>query len=108
MKKKKSSAAGVKYDGHKERWDLLPFQVVGEVVKVLTVGAVKYAPDNWKYVPEGPRRYFAACIRHMTAWQSGEKMDKETGLSHLAHAICCLVFMLWWELNGTPEDRGKK
>ena len=64
------------------------------VIRVLTYGAAKYERDNWKHVENGETRYLAAALRHLAAYQSGESKDEETGESHLAHAICCLVFML--------------
>ena len=84
---------GVKHDGAKDPWHLLPTQPVREVVKVLALGAAKYAPDNWKSVPEWRDRYYSAAMRHLTAWREGEREDTESSVSHLAHAICCLVFL---------------
>jgi hypothetical protein len=95
---------GIKYDGEKPRWDLLPLKEVEEVVKVLTYGAKKYADDNWKKIEPNRERYFSACMRHLVAWKNGEKIDQESGLNHLAHAICCLLFMLWKDKR-EPEMR---
>ena len=39
-------------------------------------------------------RLYAAVFRHMTAWFMGEDLDKESGISHLAHAACSIVFLL--------------
>lgn len=86
---------GTKFDGMKDRWDLLPWREVGEVVKVLTHGAVKYSDDNWKHVDNLRGRYLAAAHRHLAAWTCGERNDRESGLSHLAHAVCCLFFLMW-------------
>jgi len=86
---------GIKYDSEKPRWGLLPWESVKEVVEVLTFGAKKYSPDNWKRVPDARNRYFDAALRHITSWQIGEKMDPETGKAHLSHAACCLLFMIW-------------
>ena len=91
---------GYKADAEKPDWSLLPLDVVEDVVRVLTVGAKKYARDNWQKVPNARERYFAAALRHMTAWQKGEENDPETGLPHLAHAQCCLVFMAWLDKHG--------
>ena len=88
---------GVKFDGDKPRWSLLPFEALSEVVDVLTSGAKKYAPDNWKYVPNAEERYVDAAMRHFTAWIAGEKKDPETGKSHLAHVMCCVLFLMWFE-----------
>jgi len=85
---------GLKYDDLKPDWSLLPMKGFEPVIKVLTYGAQKYARDNWKYVENGETRYLAAALRHLSAYQSGEKTDIETGESHLAHAICCLIFLL--------------
>jgi len=90
---------GTKYDEDKPRWDLLPFTEVEKVVKVLTMGAKKYADDNWQVVEPYDKRYFAATMRHLTAWKSGEKIDSESDQTHLAHAVCCLLFIMWGDDN---------
>lgn len=99
---------GRKDDREKPRFDLLPWGPITEVVKVLTLGAVTYADDNWKQVPRARQRYFSAAQRHLTAWWEGELNDPQTKLSHLAHAVCCLLFLLWFDLNALivklPED----
>lgn len=84
---------GRKLDSDKPRWDLLPLVAASDVVNVLTFGARKYAPDNWRHVPDARRRYFAAAMRHLVAWMGGEKADAESGLPHLAHAACCVLFL---------------
>jgi hypothetical protein len=66
---------------------------------VLTYGAKKYDDHNWQVVPNGPQRYKAAMMRHILAHASGESVDSETGISHLAHAACCVMFMLELELK---------
>lgn len=92
---------GQKYDYGKLRWGLLPNAAVCEVIKVLMRGAEKYETDNWKRVPDARRRYYEAAMRHLTAWWDGERDDPEWGLSHLAHAGCCVLFLLWFEVTGT-------
>ena len=88
---------GIKYDQDKPRWELLPLREVEDVVKVLTAGSKKYSDENWKKIDNIQDRYFSAAMRHMTAQRNGEVLDKETGLPHLSHAICCLLFMAWEE-----------
>lgn len=85
--------AGVKHDRGKDRWDLLPSGSARELVQVLTFGAAKYHPDNWRKVPDARARYYAAAMRHLAAWRDGEQLDEESGLPHLAHALCCIVFL---------------
>lgn len=84
-----------KHDSGKWRFSLLPFSAIKTVVSVLEFGAAKYAVDNWKTVPDARHRYFDASIRHITAWWSGESNDSESNLPHLAHAVCCLLFLMW-------------
>jgi hypothetical protein len=93
-----ATTGGRKFDGGKPQYGLLPVYALEENVKVLTVGAQKYEPDNWKRVPDGPRRYFDAALRHLFAFKRGETNDPETGLHHLAHALCCIQFILDLEL----------
>ena len=84
-----------KFDEDKPMWDLLPYKQVSQVVDVLTFGASKYSIDGWKTVPNARSRYFAATMRHLAAWWEGEKLDKESGIHHLAHAACCIIFLMW-------------
>lgn len=88
---------GKKFDGGKPRWSLVPEGVMEDTIKVLEYGAQKYAPDNWKHVPDATTRYYDAAMRHIDAWWKGEHRDGETGQSHLAHAMCCLMFLQWLE-----------
>ena len=90
---------GRKLDAGKPRWSLLPWNALGAVVSVLEFGARKYAPGNWRHVPDARTRYFDAAQRHLLAWWSGEKSDPETQFPHLAHALCCLLFLLALELE---------
>ena len=42
-------------------------------------------------------RYFSAAHRHIHAWVGGELRDRESGLPHLAHAVCCLLLLAWFD-----------
>jgi hypothetical protein len=85
---------GTKLDAEKNRLDLLPVVAIERTGWVLTYGAQKYAPDNWRKVEGWRWRYFGALLRHLFAWKRGEKLDPESGHPHLAHAACCVLFML--------------
>ena len=89
--------AGRKHDSNKPRYSLLPENTVHNVIQVLEYGAVKYEPDNWKYVPSARTRYYDAAMRHIDDWWNGSEVDEESSLPHLAHAICCLLFLLWFD-----------
>ena len=90
----KAIMAGVKHDQGKPMMGLLPFDSLELVSQVLTYGAKKYAPDNWKKVPDAVSRYEDAMLRHISAYKKGEMLDPESGLPHLAHACCCLMFLI--------------
>jgi hypothetical protein len=92
--------SGLKYDQDKIRYDLYPLAAYEGCTKVLTFGAKKYAPNGWKSVPDAENRYYAALIRHLNAQKDyldsggvGLALDDESGLPHLDHAQCCLVFL---------------
>lgn len=84
---------GRKDDQEKLRFDLLAVKPLEELVRVLMHGAKKYGDFNYRQVPEARRRYYAAALRHLTAWWGGEKLDTESKLSHLSHACACLFFL---------------
>lgn len=89
---------GIKFDNNKRRFSLIPVDVLNEIIDCLEYGAKKYGDDNWQDVAledETNMRYYNATFRHLTAWYEGERDDKESGLSHLSHAICSLMFQLW-------------
>lgn len=88
-----ATTGGRKFDGGKPQYGLLPPNALRATVDILTFGAEKYEPDNWKHVPDSKRRYFDAMQRHLWAWKEGEQNDPETGKNHLAHAMCCLMFL---------------
>jgi hypothetical protein len=88
---------GLKFDKEKLRYDLLPVECIEEVVKVLTMGSIKYGPNNWQDVEPFEDRYYAALQRHIIEWRKGNVIDSESGLSHLSHAMCNIVFLLWNE-----------
>ena len=97
---------GVKYDTDKPMMDLIPPIMEMEVAHVLTFGAAKYGPDNWRKVPDLRRRYIAAAKRHINALQQGEERDPESGLHHAAHAVCCLMFIGEIDLDGRATQSG--
>ncbi len=93
----------IKDDNAKTRYDLLPPELLEETARVLTFGAQKYSAHNWAQGASWSR-YFSAMMRHMWAWWRGEDNDPETGFSHLAHAACCLSFLIAYQLRDLGED----
>ena len=95
---------GRKFDGGKLEFGLLPPHALEVVVEVLTFGAQKYERDNWQHVPDAKRRYFDALQRHVWAWKKGEQIDPESGIHHLGHAMCCLMFLYEHDIMYSNEQ----
>ena len=95
---------GLKFDSEKPRMDLLPPKAIFEVAKVLGFGAEKYGPENWRLLENLQGRYTAGALRHIFAHMDGEELDPESRMSHLAHALCCLLFKLEIELENAKIE----
>jgi hypothetical protein len=94
---KRKNIQGLKFDNNKLKYSLIPPIVLKALASVLTFGAKKYAPDSWKHLPNAEERYLDALYRHLEAYRAGEKKDKESGYSHLWHAITNLAFLIYFE-----------
>ena len=90
-----------KKDQGKNRLDLLSSVWIRDVGLVLTFGCQKYAAHNWRK-GLAQSRLLGAALRHLFSYLGGEDLDPETGLCHLAHASCCLMFAS--ELRETRPD----
>ena len=106
MQAEAKQEAGKKFDGGKPPMWLLPGESLAQVAFVLEHGAVKYGTHNWRGGMSWSR-LLSACLRHVFAFCRGEDLDPETGINHLAHACCCLLFLLSYSETGSgTDDRG--
>lgn len=85
---------------NKPRWDLMPLEIVEEIVKCLNFGVTKYGENTWQNIPNAKKRYLAAALRHLTKYQSGKTIDIESGLNHLSHCAINIIFIMWLEKYG--------
>lgn len=73
----------------------LPLEALTGVAWVMRYGDIKYGPANWRLpLPQGSDvdHYIGAALRHLAACQHDHAaQDKESGLSHLDHAIASLI-----------------
>lgn len=99
----RKSEVGVKFDADKAPLHLIPVECLEEVAKVLSYGSQKYSDWNWAKGFKWSRLY-GATLRHLYAHMRGEDKDKETNISHLTHATCNLLFLMYHELHQVGED----
>lgn len=99
---------GLKYDNGKPPMSLIDRGALEQIAQVLAFGAQKYAAHNWRQ-GIAYSRLLDAALRHLYAFADGEDLDPESGLSHIAHAGCCIVFLLGM-MDAHPEldDRHKE
>lgn len=99
---------GVKKDEGKARFELLAYEVLYAVSRILTKGAEKYADRNWeKGISYG--RVFGAAQRHLSDWWNA-RLEGKDGInhadgseSHIDHAICELMFLSAYEKRKKVE-----
>lgn len=94
---------GIKHDQEKPDLSLLSSIAIIEVSKVMTFGKKKYTANNWRGGIVWTR-LLAAALRHIFAFLGGESLDPESGVSHIAHAICCLMMLLEFQQTRVDLD----
>lgn len=89
-----------RFNEGKPKYSLLSLKEMEPCVKVLEFGANKYARDNWKKgLPLS--EILDSMLRHISAMQSGEMIDPESGLPHIGHIQCNALFL--GGLNNTND-----
>ena len=96
---------GARRTDRKPRFDLIPFEFLEAVAEVLTSGAARYGPYNWK---RGRKDFFLDAWNHafvhLQKFKEGDRSE-----DHLAHLACNVAFMIWAVKNGivSQEDFGR-
>lgn len=107
MLKPSETSSGLKYDDEKPRVDLLDSEWLEGTAQVLTFGARKYAAHNWRG-GISYSRLIGAGLRHLFAIMRGEDVDPESGLGHVYHLSCCVMFLSWMMTHRKDlDDRWK-
>ncbi len=103
-----AKGSGARYNDGKADISLIPLCTLEDEARVWTYGKGKYVAWNWAKgmawsVP------LACAMRHLAAWQRGEELDAESGLPHLAHAMCNLrMLTLYSKTYPEGDDRPPK
>lgn len=90
----------LKFDSSKPRFELVDPWFSEDTAKVLTMGAMKYAEDNWKLNTD-IKRYIGALERHLNEIKKGELFDAESGLQHTAHIASNAMFLHYMIRKGS-------
>ena len=107
----------MKKDAGKPRWELLPFECIEGMVNVLTFGANKYEDGGWKQLmvnEEGYQRIIGSLRRHQLAIERdgilaldlnefGDTDADHSGLPHIDHIQCCVMFIKYYQLHLAKE-----
>ena len=108
-------AGGKKYDFGKVQLSLLPRRSLKEVARVLEFGLAKYGERNsWQRVENPRQRYVDAARRHLDDYMdylentensadAPDCYDLESSRHILAHAVCDLLFVLWFDLKDVDD-----
>ncbi len=94
---------GTKFDTNKVPMHLLSTVALIEVSKALDFGRQRYGEHNWRGGLKFSR-LLGAALRHIFAYLGGESKDPDSGLSHIAHAVTTLMFLLEFEVTKPELD----
>lgn len=98
----------MKYDSDKPKIHLVVPKFITDIAHVLGFGAAKYGENNWRKDAHETQhsRTYSSIQRHLNAYWSGEDVDPESGLSHLAHAATqIMILMNHIEQHPEMDDR---
>lgn len=92
----------LRYNDGKPQLSMIPYGILRETSKVLMFGSCKYSRNNWK---KG-MNYTSVCdsaLRHIRQFVEGQNNDQESNLSHLAHAVANLSFLMYYIDNNMDQ-----
>lgn len=94
-----------KSDAQKPDMSLLHRYPLEQTALAFMDGAAKYGRNNFR--ENGGlewNRLLAAALRHLTAFNSGENVASDSGLSHLSHAAANIFMLLEYEGTNNGID----
>lgn len=88
-----------------QRFELLPWEELGDVAELYAFGAEKYSDHNWRKGFDWSLSY-GAMLRHAALFWEGEETDAETGCSHLTSVVFhALALMYFGKEHRALDDR---
>lgn len=98
---------GKKNDQGKPKLSIIPTDALWGMARALTYGASKYSLHNFRNGIHYTRLADAA-MRHLSVWMEGEELDRESGNSHLDHALASLAMLKFMSVHKPDfDDRWK-
>ncbi len=96
---------GKRYNQGKIRFDLIDPTAMKMLAEVLTFGAEKYDPDNWR-LGLTYTNCIASLERHLNSFKAGVDHDFESGLHHVGHILCNAMFLAYFtQFRPDLDDR---
>lgn len=87
---KSGAGGGTKHDSKKPAMSLCPPEGLRLMAQAMSYGAGKYGAHNYR-LGMAVSRLYSAALRHIASDLEGERIDPESGLPHLAHALASLA-----------------
>ena len=90
-------------------YDLLPVEAMEQFALAMEHGAKKYKKNDWRAKKGMPWSWLcASALRHSFALLKGENYDRDSGLHHGAHLMCCGAMLVYYCIHHrkyTLDDR---
>lgn len=81
-----------RFNSGKPQWSIIDFESLEPMVRVLEYGTKKYSRNNWKKgLPV--TEIIDSLMRHTISLLNGEDNDQESGLPHVGHMFCNVMFL---------------
>lgn len=99
-----STPVSVKHDSEKPAVQYIPMEALFAMGEAYGYGAKKYGGYNFQLTGLEVTRCLAAAIRHIFLFLSGEDNDKESGKSHLGHALAAIGMAIYTLAHFPSKD----
>lgn len=84
----------------KTPYELIPVEAMEQFALAMKYGADKHEVDDWRQGNGMPWTWLiAAALRHSFAMLKGENYDRDSGLHHGAHLMCCGAMLVYYCLH---------
>jgi len=103
----KEEEKALRYNAGKPKWSLVHYESLTPMVRVLEIGAKKYAPDNWKKKIDR-KEVLESAMRHLSALMDGQDNDPETHESHIGHLMCNAMFFSYHFVINKKENESNE